>query len=297
MPIWLYIANMVICSPIKPSGLSAHQVNSPFKHFSCLLYNSCLFLFSNFLIVSQHNLSPVTAIVNTTPHRSGFHDQTLVWALVLSVSLHIFAVIWLPNFKFDSIKIPEILNVELAPPKAPESLPVATPEPAPESPKPKVVPKLTPKLELKHIVEPPLSYNPPEPASSPTPPTVITAKPKAETPPTFIAPPPDPPKLSDEDLDAARGFYSDQLTREIAKHKQYPKIAQMRGWQGEVQIDLHLDGNGNLLSSKINTSSSYEALDKQALEMVKKASPFPAPPDALRGRTFNILVPVSFRLE
>jgi protein TonB len=235
--------------------------------------------------------------VNTTFHRSGFHDQafnqTLVWALALSLALHILAAIWLPNLKFDSIKAPEMLNVELAPPKAPKPMPAAAPEP----PKPEILPKPIPKFEPKHIVEPPPSYNPPEPATSPTPPAVIAAEPKAETPPTFTAPPPEPPKPSDENLDAARGFYSGQLTREIAKHRQYPKIAQMRGWQGEVQLELHLDGNGNVLSSRISIPSGHDVLDQQALEMVKKAAPFPAPPDVLRGRTFNILVPVSFRLE
>jgi protein TonB len=239
--------------------------------------------------------------MHTATRPSGFDNQTfnqtLVWALALSISLHIFAAIWLPNLKLDSIKVPELLNVELAPPKAPEPLPVAAPEPLPEPPKPNILPKLTPKLEPKRMVEPPPSYNPPEPVSSPTPPAVITATPKAETPPAFTTPPPEPPKPNDEDLDAARSFYSGQLTREIARHKQYPKIAQMRGWQGEVQIDLHLDGNGNVLSSKIGTSSGHETLDNQALEMVKKVSPFPAPPDVLRGRSFNILVPVSFRLE
>jgi protein TonB len=98
-------------------------------------------------------------------------------------------------------------------------------------------------------------------------------------------------------MDAARNLYGSQLAREIAKHKQYPRIAQMRGWQGEVVVDLRLDGNGKVLSSKIHTTSGFDVLDKQALEMVKKASPFPAPPDALRGSLFNILVPVSFRLE
>ena len=70
----------------------------------------------------------------------------------------------------------------------------------------------------------------------------------------------------------------------------------MRGWQGEVMLDLQLDGNGRVLSSKVQQSSGYDALDKQALEMVKKAS-FPPPPEALRGSTFNIQVPVAFRLE
>ncbi len=234
--------------------------------------------------------------MNSTLRHSGYDNQALLWALVLSISLHIFVAIWLPNIKIDSIKTPKTFTVELVTPKAPEPLPVEAPaESIPEPPKPKIIPKPVPKLESKQIVEPPPSYTPPEPVSTPTPPAVITADPKAETP--LTVPPPAPLKLRDEDLEAARGFYSNQLTREIAKYKQYPKIAQMRGWQGEVRIDLHLDGNGNLLSSRISVPSGYEVLDKQALEMVKKAVPFPAPPDVLRGRTFNILVPVSFHLE
>jgi periplasmic protein TonB len=58
-----------------------------------------------------------------------------------------------------------------------------------------------------------------------------------------------------------------------------------------------LDGNGKVLSATVQQSSGFDALDKQALEMVRKASPFPAPPEALRSRTFNITVPVSFKLE
>ena len=71
----------------------------------------------------------------------------------------------------------------------------------------------------------------------------------------------------------------------------------MRGWQGEVLIDLKLDGSGNVLATRIESSSGVEILDKQALEMVKKAAPFPKPPDILSASTFNILVPVSFKLE
>ncbi len=234
--------------------------------------------------------------MNTAPHPSGFHDHTLPWTLALSIALHIFAVIWLPSFKFDSIKTPEILNVELAAPKTPEPMPIAEPSPPKPITEPKITPKPVAKLEHAPITEPPPSITP-EPATNPSPPAVMTADPRADTPPVFTAPPPEPPKPSDEDLNAARNFYGSRLAGAIAKHKQYPKIAQMRGWQGEAQIDLHLDGGGNVLSSKINTSSGYEVLDKQALEMVKKASPFPSPPDALRGRSFNILVPVSFRLE
>jgi protein TonB len=128
---------------------------------------------------------------------------------------------------------------------------------------------------------------------------VITAAPKAtEPPPTFTTPPPEPPKpVVVPDTDAARGAYANLLGREFAKHKQYPRLAQMRGWQGTVTVQLQIDASGTVTSSNISQSSGFEVLDKQALEMVKKASPLPQPPEALRDHEFTIHVPVVFRLE
>lgn len=71
----------------------------------------------------------------------------------------------------------------------------------------------------------------------------------------------------------------------------------MRGWQGEVLVDLKLDSNGNVLESSIKLPSGYEILDKQALDMIAKAIPLEAPPDILKNSVFNIQVPVSFKLE
>jgi protein TonB len=83
----------------------------------------------------------------------------------------------------------------------------------------------------------------------------------------------------------------------IAKYKQYPKIAQMRGWQGEVIVELLVDASGKLKSKKIISGSGYDVLDKQALNMIEKAAPFPAPPEVLRGSSFSITVPIPFKLE
>ncbi|OIR04563.1 gram-negative bacterial tonB protein [mine drainage metagenome] len=216
----------------------------------------------------------------------------------------------IPKIQFDAIKKPAILQVEFV--KKTEPAPVAPP--APEPVKPKAEPKLKPKpiekpLPSKTIIkDEPILHSPPPPSE------VIAVAPKVDAvpspmPPTPIAPPtppaptilPEPikPAITTDkvDMEAARGKYSNTLWGAIGKYKQYPRIAQMRGWQGEAIVELLLDGNGKLKSKKIIQSSGHEVLDKQALEMVEKAVPYPAPPEALRGNSFTITVPIPFKLE
>ena len=222
-------------------------------------------------------------------------DNVFNWALIVSITLHTLAAIGLPNFSVEKMLKPKELVVELAPPK-PEP-----PPPAPQPPKPEPVkPKVTPPKPVVQNTPKPVIAKSPEVAP---PPPVIAAAPKADAPPpAVVAPvaPPEPPKptVNQVDVDNAKNQYGNLLSREVAKHKQYPKIAQMRGWQGDVELDLQIDGsNGNLIASKVRATSGFEALDKQALEMVKKAAPFPLPPEALRAKTFNVIIPVSFKLE
>ena len=249
---------------------------------------------------------------------SSLNESALIWAVTCSILLHIVFFAVVPNFKFDvTKKIPDRLTVEIVNPKPPE--PLAEPKIAPEPPKPveKIKPAPEPIIPLqKKELNPeptPVQNIKPEPTQverlplePPAPPSVITAAPKVDAQPTITAPltpplsPQDVPKKierSQDDINAALGQYSSTLGRAIAKHKSYPKIAQMRGWEGDCLLDLKLDGNGNVLSASVKESSGHEALDNQALEMVRKASPFPAPPEVLRDRSFNLTVPVSFKLE
>ncbi len=224
-------------------------------------------------------------------------DNALAWAFAVSIGLHLIAAIGIPSISVEKMVKPPELIIELAPPK-PE--PPAPPAPKPPEPvKPKVVPPPKAKPIAQPIVKP---VNTPQPISEPPP--VIAAAPKVDTTPTFVAPtpvvarpePPPKPTVNQADLDSARNQYGSALSREIAKHINYPGIAKMRGWQGIVEIDFQLDGYGKILSQKIHTSSGFEVLDKQALEMVKKSN-FPTPPEVLKGNAFNVTVPVSFRLE
>jgi len=234
-----------------------------------------------------------------------FSDHGLAWALALSVALHFFIVSVIRPFHFDTAaKLEPALKIELQPPK-PEP-----PPPPPEPPKPKEIPKPQPVLPKKPLPEPPPVKTPehiPEPprieTPPPPPPAVITVAPKAEEPPPkYVAPPPppEPPKPvgpTPQDIEAARNGYGSLLAREFAKHKQYPRIAQVRSWQGTTRVQLELDASGNIISISVSESSGHEILDQQALEMVKKVSPLPLPPDVLRNKPLTIFVPIPFRLE
>ena len=215
---------------------------------------------------------------------------------MISITLHVLMAVGIPTFSFEKMVKPQVITIELARPKVEPPPPPPPPKP-PEPVKPKVVPP--PQPVVQKMPQPVVTKTP---ETVPPPPAVIAAAPKAEAPPpSFVAPTPlpEPPKptVNQVDVDNAKNQYGNLLSREVAKHKQYPKIAQMRGWQGDVELDLQIDGSGNLVASKVRTSSGFEALDKQALEMVKKAAPFPLPPEALRAKTFNVIIPVSFKLE
>lgn len=211
--------------------------------------------------------------------------------------LHGLLALVLPNLKFNTAKEPAPLVIELV--KKTEPPPVVLPEPnrpKPEPVKPKILPKPEQEPRIKTVVLPAEIKNVPVP---PPPTEVIAVAPQAEDPPSPMPPvvivPPEPQKpLVPVDTIAARDRYRNTLWGAIEKHKQYPRIAQMRGWQGEAIVELLLDGSGKLKSKKIIQSSGYDALDKQALDMVEKAAPFPTPP---YGSSFSIKVPIPFKLE
>ena len=239
--------------------------------------------------------------VKKISNNAGFSESTLLWALICSILLHLLLVAVIPNIKFDAVKKPDVLEIQLA--KEPEPAPITEPQPEPPKPEP-VQPKTPPKPVIKPapvIVrkEAPAPVTPTPPPVQATPPEVIAAPPKADTPPPAVVVPQPPPKptVAPVDTSQAREGYGNTLWSAISKFKKYPRIAQSRGWQGDVSVELTLDSDGKLLSKKIVKSSGHDILDQQALEMVDKALPFPEPPEALRGSGFTVRVPIPFKLE
>ena len=217
------------------------------------------------------------------------YEVKFLETVILSLLLHASLLVIIPQMQLDDIVVPEILNVEID---------LTQPEP----------PK---------IIEQPKKIDPPKPEKKPEPVKEIAPiqeevfeelpEPVVEEITEFIEPEETapiekvqeyiPPQPSPEVVKKVTDSYTNQLTRAIAKQKKYPKIAQMRQWQGEVLLNIEIDPQGNLVKADILEESRYKILNNEAIDMVKRASPFPQPPEELRLKNFTVLVPISFKLE
>ena len=91
--------------------------------------------------------------------------------------------------------------------------------------------------------------------------------------------------------------YSAKITLAIKKQQKYPRLAMNRNWQGSVIIELNFNKEGLITNTKVKKSSGHKILDKEALNMTKRALPFPMPPKILQSKVFTVVVPITFTLK
>lgn len=88
--------------------------------------------------------------------------------------------------------------------------------------------------------------------------------------------------------------YNGTVAAHLARYKQYPASARSSGAQGIATVSFSIDGGGRVTSARLARGSGNPAIDQEVVAMVRRASPFPAPPD---GRARNFTVPVRFNLR
>ena len=203
----------------------------------------------------------------TLPYKNK-RNLTLIETILLSILFHAAFLAYLPSQKLnDSIKSIE-LDIDIL---------INEPEPVKE-----IIPE-----PVKEIIPEPVKEIIPEPVKK------VTQVPKRD----FISQPKKETQPNNFVIKKKMESYSTTITKAISKQKRYPRIAQMRGWQGEIIAILEIDGKGNLITSKIDKTSGFKILDKEVIAMIKRASPLPAPPLELQSKVLTINVPISFKLQ
>ena len=95
-----------------------------------------------------------------------------------------------------------------------------------------------------------------------------------------------------------RDHYQLRLAQWLERHKKYPTIARRRNQQGTVTIQFVIDSEGELLRYQLIEGCEYESLNEATVNMLKRASPMPAPPKELIGDKAELTytIPVQFNL-
>jgi protein TonB len=226
-------------------------------------------------------------------------DRRFGAALAVSVVVHAGALMLsLPAPRLPSFDTPMPLSVhlvqeaiapvaELARPARPAATKPARAKPAP--PKHKEAP---PPVETIQAA-PAIDEMPASPSEPVVPPPMTASLQSAPETVALLAPAPPQPVASAELI--AR--YTKSLSEIFARHKEYPRIAELRGWEGSVTMRLRVAPSGRLIEAAVYQSSGYDALDKQAMAMVTTAGALPVPPQGLNAAEVPVLVPINFRLE
>ena len=262
-----------------------------------------------------------------------WYDTDRLWlALVISLLLHGGLYYGLPYFRSEPTPPSERIEVTLDTLMQPQATPAApTPpvvEPIPEPPPPKSMAKPEPKPKKEKPVEKPpvLATEAPEapddyvvpaapepevepqatepevavseepaPVSEPTPPVSAASTPAATTPSAPSTPAVSSTQPAEATAAEAWNGYGQLLYNLVGRNKNYPQIAVRRNWEGEVKIYARFM-LGKLVEASIMTSSGHEVLDKEALDMVRKAAnQLPVGGDLAR-KSFTVTIPVAFKL-
>lgn len=131
------------------------------------------------------------------------------------------------------------------------------------------------------------SSEPATPASSALPPASIASAPAAPREAAASAPAND---------SAALERYGRGLAELLARQQQYPRLAAMRGWEGEVRVQVRVARKGNIVDVQLAHSSGFAVLDQQALQLFA-ATALPPLPDSVREAEIQLIVPIHFKLN
>lgn len=91
--------------------------------------------------------------------------------------------------------------------------------------------------------------------------------------------------------------YRQRLGELFARHQEYPRVAAMRGWEGEVRLRLKVARKGNLIGVTLDRSSGFDVLDRHALAMLEALATLPPLPEALDSNEIQVVVPINYKLK
>jgi TonB family protein len=105
------------------------------------------------------------------------------------------------------------------------------------------------------------------------------------------------PDISGESEKESVFRYKDAVKRKIQDAKIYPEEARREGNQGTVAVAFSVLRDGSVPSAGVVNSSGCAMLDDEAVNTIKRASPFPPFPGNMRPARMDMQVSIVYRLN
>ncbi len=97
--------------------------------------------------------------------------------------------------------------------------------------------------------------------------------------------------------DEIRAHIESHIRLDLARHFDYPWIAQLRGWEGNVLLGVIVQASGRLDTVRVVRSSGFAVLDRSAVDSLRKVERIPEAVAWLQGRDIEMQLPVLYRLK
>jgi protein TonB len=188
---------------------------------------------------------------------------------------------------------PQRLDAEVAPPQNVRREPEPKPEPKPERRKPREKAKADTKTEQprqRTAAAPERAPNDARPVTTRNASAAVESAAQRATEGRAAA----GASAASAATAAAVASWQSRLSAHLNARKRYPQEAAERNERGVAYVRFSLDREGRVLSSGLARSSGSAALDRETLDLIRRAQPMPAPPAEDRRSRFDISVPIHF---
>ena len=163
-----------------------------------------------------------------------------------------------------------------------------------QEPQPEIAQAPDPEVALAPEPPKPEPQELPSEAQLAAPATTAPQVPKLEEAPVAAAPVQAPLSVSDANEIPS---WKRKVVALLERNKRYPAMARARNDKGTAQLAFSLDRQGKVTAARVAQSSGSVALDQEALDLLRRAQPFPPPPAAMPGAQVDLTVPVRFNVH
>lgn len=91
--------------------------------------------------------------------------------------------------------------------------------------------------------------------------------------------------------------YRGKIVAKIRDKRRYPMGARRQRLQGKTYVSFVIDRSGSVTTVRLARSSGSSILDREALAIVSRASPFPPLPAGYTSATMALTVPILFHMR